>query len=70
MAKHKVKQQEPHRLPSIADLQPPQNLQKAQRMAELGASFCLTAAQSGHLGLLTMLLHLGSHIGQQRRKST
>ena len=48
-AKHKVNQQEPHRLPSLADLQPPRNQQEAWRMTKLGASFCLTAAQSSHL---------------------
>ena len=49
MTEHELKQQEPHRLSSLADLQPPQNIQEARRMTELGASFCLTTAQSGSL---------------------
>ena len=50
---HTRKQQEPHRLPLLADLQTPRNLHVARQMAELSASFCLTVAQSRHLELRT-----------------
>ena len=37
-------------LNSLAKLQLPQNLHEDPRLAELGASLCLTAAFSSHLG--------------------
>ena len=67
-AKHKM-MRKPHHLPFLADLQPPWTLQEARRMAELGASFCLTTTQSGHLslkaGLPTVVLILKTDDGQK-----